>query len=187
MEDVADATKCDCGKPATKKVVTNLRGRHALLIGICDACQKQNICGCGKPATGQTFGILEGLGVPSQVCEECGTRLTLGEKTVSQVIASVAEQLAVEKLDGEGLHITSWASQDQGFFGQKAKDLKYRWIACYAVTGGSEGWYVHIDLVLSGYDDKMQATMKHLALCKTFEGRAHAYAIAARAAALLGA
>jgi hypothetical protein len=29
---------------------------------------------------------------------------------------------------------------------------KHRWIACYVVTGGSEGYYVHVDIVYGGQD-----------------------------------
>lgn len=29
-----------------------------------------------------------------------------------------------------------------------------RWIACYAVKGNSEGWYVHVDLIRSATGDR---------------------------------
>lgn len=58
--------------------------------------------------------------------------------------------------------------------------LKYRWIAVYAVTGGSEGHYIHIDVIA---DDKR--TM--IGLCKTFQGWDHACQIAAIAGKILGA
>jgi len=54
-----------------------------------------------------------------------------------------------------------------------------RWIACYAVTGGSEGWYVHIDAIFDGQ-------RKMMFLGKTFMGMVHARKIADRCADLLG-
>ena len=57
---------------------------------------------------------------------------------------------------------------------------RWRWLACYAVTGDSEGWYVHVD-VISGDSRKL------LFLCKTFADMDAAYKIAKRCAELLGA
>lgn len=68
---------------------------------------------------------------------------------------------------------------------------KYRWIACYPVTGGSEGHYIHIDFLCEDMDAHGRGTGKwktvRLALGKTFRGMDHAAAIALRCAKLLGA
>ena len=61
-----------------------------------------------------------------------------------------------------------------------------RWIACYAVTGGSEGWYIHIDVIQQNRGDVPNRAIR-IALAKHFGGMAEAYAIAARAAMHLGA
>jgi hypothetical protein len=64
---------------------------------------------------------------------------------------------------------------------------RYRWIACYAVTGGSEGHYIHVDrLYLKGPYDR-DFTREPLFLAKTFGGYAQACAIAAHLGARLGA
>ena len=81
----------------------------------------------------------------------------------------------------------------------------FRWIACYPVTGGSEGHYIHVEfwvpvdrIVASAGDfgDKkydvslMQCNLwrpVRLALGKTFKGMDHAAEIARRCANLLGA
>ena len=60
----------------------------------------------------------------------------------------------------------------------------YRWIACYAVTGGSEGHYIHVDLV-HGYDSDYKGKALHLITGKTFLGLGHALKIANRCAELL--
>jgi hypothetical protein len=60
----------------------------------------------------------------------------------------------------------------------------YRWIACYVVTGGSEGHYVHVDLI-GGYDHDWSGKTLHLITGKTFLGLAHAQKIANRCAELL--
>lgn len=56
-----------------------------------------------------------------------------------------------------------------------------RWVACFPVTGGNEGHYVHVEVVLS------DGSRKLLFLGKTFKGMAHAAKIAARCAVALGA
>jgi len=61
-----------------------------------------------------------------------------------------------------------------------------RWVACYAVTGDSEGHFVHVDLVC-GYDQEWTGKALHLITGKTFLGLAHAQKIANRCAELLGA
>jgi hypothetical protein len=60
----------------------------------------------------------------------------------------------------------------------------HRWIACYAVTGGSEGHYIHVDLI-GGYDLDWTGKALHLITGKTFLGLAHAHKIANRCAELL--
>jgi hypothetical protein len=60
----------------------------------------------------------------------------------------------------------------------------YRWIACYAVTGGSEGHYIHVDLI-DGYDGDYNGKAQHLITGKTFLGLDHALKIANRCAELL--
>ena len=62
----------------------------------------------------------------------------------------------------------------------------YRWWACYAVTGGSEGHYIHIDLA-SGYGEQYTGTTFHVITGKTFMGMEHALKVANRCAELLGA
>jgi hypothetical protein len=56
-----------------------------------------------------------------------------------------------------------------------------KWIACYVVTGASEGHYIHVDLIY--HDNSRQLVF----LGKTFLGAQHAQAIAAKCAEELGA
>lgn len=58
---------------------------------------------------------------------------------------------------------------------------EWRWIAVYAVTGGSEGHYIHIDAI------GREGQRTSIALAKTFEGWERAGAIAGAAGRLLGA
>lgn len=52
----------------------------------------------------------------------------------------------------------------------------YRWIACYAVTGGSEGHYIHVDRI---WDEGADRHLENLITIKTFGGYDEACAIAA--------
>jgi hypothetical protein len=64
---------------------------------------------------------------------------------------------------------------------------RYRWIACYAVTGGSEGHYIHVDRMYLKRECDRDFTREPLFLVKTFGGYAQACAIAAHLGARLGA
>ncbi len=70
-------------------------------------------------------------------------------------------------------------------------DLKWtpKFVACFAVTGGSEGHYIHVDAYPSRYTFGGVAEEKpiHLALGKTFKGWEHAWHIARICAEQLGA
>lgn len=57
---------------------------------------------------------------------------------------------------------------------------EHRWIACFAVTGDSEGHYIHVEVVK---DDSRELIF----LGKTFQGMEHAYRIALVCARILGA
>lgn len=108
------------------------------------------------------------------------TNLTITE---SATVAEVCRRLRVV-LDAEELidrYFSVSGSPDQPF-----QELlqQYRWIACYAVTGGSEGHYIHVDLV-AGYDTDWTGKTLHLITGKTFLGLAHAHKIANRCAELL--
>lgn len=69
---------------------------------------------------------------------------------------------------------------------------RYDRIACYAVVGGSEGHYVHVDLhlhrdVSERRGDPREEGTLNLVLIKTFKGAEHAWLLARRCAELLGA
>lgn len=95
---------------------------------------------------------------------------------------------------------------DGGCVGSGLVPHDYRWIACYAVTGGNEGHYVHVEFrvpveqvkVSTGEDfgtAKLVTPLRcenlwrpvRLALGKTFRGMDHAAEIAKRCSKLLGA
>ena len=60
----------------------------------------------------------------------------------------------------------------------------WNWIACYPVSGTSEGHYVHCDFIVDRADGRQ---LVRLALGKTFRGMEHAAEMAKRCAIFLGA
>lgn len=64
---------------------------------------------------------------------------------------------------------------------------RYRWIACYAVTGGSEGHYVHVDRVYLAHEYDREFTHEAIFLYKTFGGWEAACQVAAYLGERLGA
>jgi len=59
---------------------------------------------------------------------------------------------------------------------------QYRRVVTYAVTGGNEGHYAHVDLHVVSETDPTQTVVVPLMLVKTFLGMEHARAIANRLA-----
>ena len=92
-----------------------------------------------------------------------------------QLISEIAKELAphINHL------VDEYFSTDHEMKG-KRWPKNVRWVACYAVTGGSEGHYIHIDAIFDG-----QRQM--IFLGKTFQGMQHAQKIANLCANLLGA
>ncbi len=106
--------------------------------------------------------------------------LTITETdTVADVHRKLRDVLVEELLIDEYFSVPNMAEQP---FLELLKS--YRWIACFAVTGGSEGHYIHVDLI-GGYDLDGTGTALHLFTGKTFLGLAHAHTIANRCAELL--
>jgi len=65
----------------------------------------------------------------------------------------------------------------------KLKDVRYRWIQVYPVTGGSEGHYIHVDLF---WQRDYHEGRVPLFLLKTFGGHAEAVMLAGLLARVLG-
>lgn len=124
-------------------------------------------------------------------CEKCDEEHTASVAACIKCGARVSD--FVYAFDDEGFSACFWTEHD----GKKGHEVEWpahtRFVACYAVTGGSEGHYVHVDAVLSCRVDGQayrQGDPQHsvqLFCCKTFRGAAHAQAIAAKFAELLGA
>jgi len=108
------------------------------------------------------------------------TKLTITETdTVPDVYRKLRDVLQAEDLIDEYFSLS--IETDQTFW----KLLEgHRWVACYAVTGGSEGHYIHLDLI-GGYDQDWTGKALHLITAKTFLGLPHALKIANRCAELL--
>lgn len=124
--------------------------------------------------------------MPEKVTREPGLRWTT--ETLSDFARQVAARMCAEK-DENGERLC-----DEGFSCERGLPTRwpdgYRWVACYWVTGDSEGWYVHLDIV-RGYrqseDGVLHADVVHVGMCKTFLGAGRAAEIARRCAEIAGA
>jgi len=137
----------------------DLRARHAFLA------QK---AGCERPWPRPLKGIFDGtltLRRLYRVLRRMLDHLGLCEEYFST--ASALDYEHVGRLDA------TWDELVHG-------TLHARWIACYAVTGTSEGHYVHVEVLAEGG--------RHaLFLGKTFQGQQSACCAASLLAMLLGA
>jgi hypothetical protein len=79
-----------------------------------------------------------------------------------------------------GFHTSAWMRVDCK---ESLWPARWSWLAVYAVTGTSEGHYVHIDLIGCPGDGQVE----HMAMVKTFSGWEKANLIAQAAGRLLGA
>jgi hypothetical protein len=88
-------------------------------------------------------------------------------------------------LEDEG-YVDEYFSPQYGMPGSKSDadaPMPRLWrIACWACTGGSEGWYVHIDLI---YQEGKNTVHEPFALGKTWRKWDGAWAMAKRCAELL--
>jgi len=66
--------------------------------------------------------------------------------TVADVCRKLRAVLDEENLIDEYFCVSGMAERSFRYLSEG-----YRWIACYSVTGGSEGHYIHVDLI-GGYD-----------------------------------
>lgn len=84
------------------------------------------------------------------------------KKTVNEVFQELVSVLKEEGLYGELDYFNIRVGIDR-----KADFPDFHWIACFSVTGGSEGHYIHVDVI----SDK---GTENLFLGKTFLGMEHA-------------
>ena len=109
------------------------------------------------------------------VWNETQTRIIDG-RPLKDICQELNQVLEAEGIEGE--RFSRW--WDSGHPDEKWPKT-WHWIACYAVTGDSEGHFVHVDVIAH------KSTRKMVLLCKTLDGMKHAYEIAKRCAELLGA
>lgn len=116
----------------------------------------------------------------------CTPTIDTEGRTVQDVLTDLNAALAAQGLEPDEYgfsDITRLVSHDRKSAPWPAR---YRWIAVFAVTGGSEGYYVHIDAIVS-HDGGRREERTPLGLAKTFSGMEHALKIASAATLLLGA
>lgn len=90
----------------------------------------------------------------------------IGNRTVGEVFEELKTRLERENLlPDEYFHLAVGIDPEQVF-------PEYRWITCFAVTGSSEGHYIHVEAI------KPDGKRELLLLGKTFEGLAFAYKVA---------
>lgn len=150
--------------------------------------KKCSQCGAEGPVTTAATEVRARYALLVDLCDKCLAELEAKQplgwegKTFTQLMQEVRERLGdmVDEYFSIQRHGGSYMDEPAG-------NLRFRWVSCYAVTGGSEGHYVHVDLVTDGYGAKGEAECRHLASVKTFQGMEHAQKIAARCAQLLGA
>lgn len=100
-------------------------------------------------------------------------------RTIRDVYNDVCEGLGKTRYSTAGM---DYFSMDMGTEDQPFPD-NYHWIACFPVTGGSEGHYIHVDMICSDMNGEHR---KSLFLGKTFLGLGHAIEIAGKLARLMG-
>ncbi|MDI6907907.1 MAG: hypothetical protein QMC81_10560 [Thermoanaerobacterales bacterium] len=111
----------------------------------------------------------------------------IGNRPVGEVFSELKERLKAENLlPEESFHIVYLDSFIRPKY--EAEFPRYRWLACYAVTGTSEGHYIRVDaLVLRPDLDPPICQAEPVFLGKTFKGLDFAQAVAAACARHLGA
>jgi hypothetical protein len=103
-------------------------------------------------------------------------------KTVGDVLTQLNNILYDNDLAPDGYTYSVWApGPELDFSWDRALSRNFPtgcWIASYVVTGGSEGWYLHIDAVGPGRS-------QHIAMAKVYDGWDRAWEIAKAVAFIL--
>lgn len=107
-----------------------------------------------------------------------------GELPRPRLISEVYYQLR-ERLGQQGIMIDEYLIIEPHVGTDDRIPKDFLWFACYAVQGGSEGYYIHVDARLR---ERTTSSITHvpLFLGKTFMGEAHAWEIARACARILG-
>ncbi len=138
---------------------------------------------------------------PLRLCDPW--RRPNGRPTIRRIFNRAVRVVTREGLIDEGLsifpsltkynHAEPWGVADDSPCQKTFEELLpgFRCVACFAVTGGSEGHYIHVELL--GWDEEQSrrtgqsvGTRVLVFIGKTFQGLAHAQALASRLAVLLG-
>ena len=106
--------------------------------------------------------------------------------TVTQVFRRLRRVLEREGLIDEYFSLATPLAYRNARLFDFMRQNRYTWFTCYAITGGSEGHYIHVDIATQ-YNKDNWGTAFHLITGKTFLGMEHALKIAARCSQLLGA
>lgn len=114
------------------------------------------------------------IGVYEPMPDRPGCLRYVRNRTVGEVWKELGERLQQEDLFPDE-HMGMAASANG-----RSEFPAYRFLACYPVTGGSEGHYIHVDAVKEGKNAPVF-------LGKTFQGMDFAAAVAAACARHLGA
>lgn len=107
------------------------------------------------------------------------------DKTIEAVEKDLQRILkGMDLLGGESEpHYSNWRDRADPWGKTRLFPQSYRWISCYAVTGGSEGHWVHVDVI--GGSDEDPDRRELIFLAKTFMGWEHACKIAQACATIL--
>jgi len=128
--------------------------------------------------------VVEGVDVYRRILRDgvvTGYLKRVGGRPIREVYADACAELAKRGIEiDEYLHSAIDLQPDGEW------PANVRWVACYPVTGGSEGHYVHVDLICAetGARDFVR---KPIMLGKTFRGMAYAAKMANALAEILGA
>lgn len=117
--------------------------------------------------------ILGPDGLPSGYVKRVGTR------RLRDILEDMERMLRSELGDIEYLKVAASLKPGEGPEATWPED--WRWVASYAVTGDSEGHYIHVDVVLR------DGTRRMVFIGKTFGGMDHALKVANACAKVLGA
>lgn len=109
--------------------------------------------------------------------EKPGYVRSTGRKTIGEVYEELCARLKAQRL-----YPDEYFSLEKYDIKKEAPFPNGR-LCCFAVTGGSEGHYIHLEII--DYDD--DSKRKHLVLGKTFNGMDFAYEVAKACAKHLGA